>query len=62
MKREELIEKLVDFEVDRFFQRSDMADYVSYIFRNGVLGYEKYTDEELLGECLDYGLIDEEDL
>jgi hypothetical protein len=37
-----------------------MADYVSYIFRNGVLGYEKYTDEELLGECLDYGLIDEE--
>jgi hypothetical protein len=62
MKREELIEKLVDFEVERFFQRGDMADFVSYIFRNGVVGYEKYSDEELLGECLDYGLINEEEV
>lgn len=60
MTREQMIEKLVDYEVNRFFDRADMADYVSYIFRNGVKGYDSYSDSELLDECADYGLLEEE--
>lgn len=56
MTRAEMIERLVDFEIARFFERGDMADYMSYIFRTGVVGFDEYTDEELKQECEDYGL------
>ena len=59
MGRSEMIEKLVDRDIDSFFDRADMADYLSYILRIGVVGYDNYSDEELLNECLDYGLIEE---
>lgn len=60
MTRQEMIEKLVDRDINMFFERADMADYLSYLFRTGVVGYDSYTDKELEDECFDYGLNEEE--
>ena len=53
MNREEMIKKLVEYDVDNFDMR-DLAD----LFRYGMVAYEDMSDEEVKEQ---YELLFEED-
>jgi hypothetical protein len=46
MKREEMIEKLIDDDIETILNSGIWADYLSTILRRGT-GYELQTDEEI---------------
>ena len=50
--RDKLIELLVDDDINDWFSKSDMADSFSYLLRNGFIGYDNRTDQELIDECI----------
>jgi len=54
-----LINLLIDADIESFFDREDACDYLAYLFRNGIKGYENYEYDELLNECIDRNLIEE---
>lgn len=56
MTKQYLISLLVDSDVESFFDRDDPADYLAYVFRTGIKGYQDYEYEELLNECIDRNL------
>lgn len=58
--RDEMIDLLVDADINSFFDRDDMADYLSYRLRTGIKGYDDYTDQELENELVDRELIEVE--
>jgi len=47
-----LIDLLVDNDLNDWFSKSDMADYFSYLLRTGIKGYDYWTDQELIDECI----------
>ena len=59
--REELIELLVDDDINRFFDRYDQADYISYTMRHGLVGYNNQTYQEIIDECIDRNFFEEEE-
>lgn len=54
-----MIDLLVDADINSFFDRDDMADYLSYLLRTGIKGYDSYSDQELENELVDRELIEE---
>lgn len=59
--RQELIELLVDDDINGFVDRSDHADYISHLVRNGFVGYNHQTDQEIIDECINRGFFEEEE-
>jgi hypothetical protein len=59
MTRQYLISLLIDSDIESFFDRDDASDYLAYVFRTGIKGYENYEYEELLNECIDRNLTEE---
>lgn len=60
--RNELIELLVDDDINGFNDRDDQADYISYLMRNGFVGYNNQTDQEIIDECISRNFFDEEEI
>lgn len=50
--RKTLIELLIDDDLNDWFTKSDQADYLSYLLRTGFIGYNHWTDQELIDECI----------
>lgn len=52
MKRQEIIDKLVDNDINTIISEHERGDnsYVSSIFEYGMKGYVNFTDEELVIE------------
>ena len=64
MTREEMINKLVEYQLDCVYQCEDYQtrdEVFMGIFRRGFEGFETMTDEQLVIECLDARLIEEEE-
>lgn len=59
--REKLIELLVDGDINGFYDREDQADYISYLKRNGFVGYNNLTYQQLIDECIDRNFFEEEE-
>jgi hypothetical protein len=56
----ELINLLVNHDIESFYDRGYNADsFLEYIFENGIRGYNDYEMEELINECIDKNLIEE---
>lgn len=53
MKRIDAIDKLVDESIKNFLDRHDTADYLSYLFRNGLSAFNHMSDKELENEYCD---------
>jgi hypothetical protein len=55
MKRQEIIDKLVDNDINTIIQEHERGDdsYVASIFEYGMKGYANFTDEELVSEYLE---------
>ena len=51
-----MIDMLIDDDLNRFFDRDDMADYLSYLLRTGIKGYDSYSDQDLENEIFDRSL------
>jgi len=54
-----LINLLIDADIESFFDREDAEHYLAYLLSNGIKGYESYEYDELLNECIDRNLIEE---
>ena len=55
----ELINLLVNADIESFFDRDDADAYLAYLLRDGFKGYNNYEHDELLEECIDRNLIEE---
>lgn len=60
MKRQEIINKLVDNDINTIISEHEQGDdsYVASIFEYGMKGYANFTDEELVIEyCEIFGEV-----
>lgn len=53
MKRHEMIDALVSKDIERFFDRDDAEEYLDYLLRVGLIGYDSMTDQEIRDEYYD---------
>lgn len=53
MRRIDAIDRLVDESINNFFDRPDPADYLSYLFRNGLSAFNHMANKELENEYYD---------
>lgn len=60
MTRTEMIANLVEFSVATAMTESDGV-WLSHIFKNGLVGYSKLSDRQLLMEMQMRGLIESQD-
>lgn len=64
MTREEMIKGLVEYQLDCVYQCEDYQtrdEVLAGIFRRGFEGFETMTDEQLVIECFDARLIEEDE-
>lgn len=64
MTRQEMINALVEYQLDCILQCEDYQteeEVLRGIFRRGFEGFETMTDEQLVIECLDAHLIEEDE-
>lgn len=60
MKRQEIIDRLVDNDINTIISEHERGDdsYVASIFEYGMKGYANFTDEELIIEyCEIFGEV-----
>lgn len=53
MNRDQMIDELVNLDIERFFDRDDPADYLAYLLKVGLVGYEKLSDQEIRDQYFD---------
>ena len=58
LNRDKAIEILVDCEFTTIFDGEDFGtDHLEWILRNGCKGFENMTDEQLISELVENGLV-----
>jgi len=55
----EIIEQLVDYEINWFneLEESEKQQYLKDFFLNGLVGLKSWSDSQLLGKCVDIGML-----
>jgi hypothetical protein len=59
MTRDEMIKELIDDDINGWYDRDDKDAFFSYIMLNGWTGYKTQSDEELMEECFNRGILDD---
>ena len=58
LNRDKAIDDLVDSEFTTIFDGEDFGtDHLEWILRNGCKGFENMTDEQLISELVENGLV-----
>lgn len=64
MNRQEMIDKLIIDSIDTIYNSGNFMednDWLYDIFKSGFVGFSNMTDDELLKELNNRGLLDEEE-
>jgi len=58
LNRDKAIDDLVDSEFTTIFDGEDFGvDHLEWILRNGCKGFDNMTDEQLISELVENGLV-----
>lgn len=56
--KEKMIEWLIDSDLNDWYDKAEQHAYLSHYLRNGLVGYENQSYEELQKECEDRDMWD----
>lgn len=62
--RDEMVKALVEYQLDCVFQCEDYQtteEVLAGIFERGFVGFQTMTEQELIDECFDAGLMEDTD-